>query len=133
MARSPFAGHADLSAAEREHAMSLRSIAFKSIVVSGAGAAALVALTASPAMANTVSHGVFSCGPDTVVDISWTLSGTATSSLTFSYPDASGKLQTVTRKFGAAKTFASKTGQRTIDVWSVTSSKTVTFTGGSCV
>jgi len=112
--------------------MPRRFFAVKSAVVPAVAAAALVGLTASPALANTVTHGAFACGPDQVVYISYYLSAKATSTVTYEYPLADGNIEEVALNFKAATYVSADTSQRDILNWSVTSSKTVEDASDSC-
>lgn len=107
--------------------MARRSIAIKGAIVSTA-AAAIVALSAPAALANTVNHGSFSCGPDMQVTISWNLSTRASSTLTFFYTG-----HEVVLHAAPANTVEVNTGQRSIIKWTISSSATITFDGGSCL
>ena len=108
--------------------MSRRHVALGSTIA----AAALVTLSASPALANTVNHGSFSCGPDQAVEISYNLSPAATSTVHFYYDNAAGHLVEVTNSVPKANTVADNTAQRSIVKWTVTSSATVTDDSGGC-
>ena len=113
--------------------MSRRSFAVKSTVISAVAAAALVGITASPALANTVSAGAFACGPDMTVNISWLLSAKATSKLVYDYTLANGDIAQVTLNFAAATSKSVNTGHRAIDAAQISSSKTVEDASYSCV
>ncbi len=112
--------------------MARNSIAIKGAVASTV-AVATIMLSAPAALANTVNHGSFSCGPDMQVTISWNLSRTATSTLTWYFFNSKGQLIKNVLPSPAGRTFTVNTAQRSVAKWTVSSSATVTFTGGSCL
>lgn len=112
--------------------MARGSIAVKGTIASTVAAAAIM-LSAPAALANTVNHGAFSCGPDMQVVISWSLSRSATSTLTWYYFNSNGQLIKNVLPSPAGRNFTVNTAQRSVAKWTVSSSATVTFTGGSCL
>ncbi len=106
--------------------MSRRSISARSAIVSAA-AAAMIVLSASPALANTISRGGFSCGPDMQVVLSYNLSPAATSS--WHFVTSSG---TVSGPAPKVNNVTLNTGVRSVSSWGASSSATITFAGASC-
>lgn len=107
--------------------MSRRSISARSAIASAA-AAAMIVLSASPALANTISRGGFSCGPDMQVVLSYNLSPAATSS--WHFVAGSGRFSGNAPK---VTTVNIDTGVRSVSSWGASSSATITFAGAGCL